>query len=337
MTETQPAEVGGNPAERTYEPVGNLAAALAAVQLELPAIKKAETGQVSGTTKEGKYYSYEYSYADLAAVSAAIMPLLGKNGLAFTSWPTATPRGLALRYFLMHKSGEQMDGEYPLPSGDRVTAQQLGSAITYARRYCLCAVTGVAPDDDDDAAAADGKASAQRAAEQAEQDRERELATQSVMGAWANQYGGWDPQAAATMFSTWSKGGVVATATPAQLRAFTGYLLSLPAADAGSTPSGDVKAETPADDPVTVIDDEISGPQRGMMFALFEDLGWKRDRQKQLTFLTSVTGRTIKSRSDLRPVDMDAVLRELEARVAALPTEDVSGSAPDTTTAQENA
>jgi hypothetical protein len=49
---------------------------------------------------------------------------------------------------------EQLDGMYPLGTG---TPQQLGSAITYARRYCLLAVTGLAPDDgsDDDAQAAE--------------------------------------------------------------------------------------------------------------------------------------------------------------------------------------
>jgi hypothetical protein len=327
VTETQQAEVEANPANRTYEPsVGKLAAALAAVQAELPPIRKAETGEVSGTTKDGKHYSYKYSYADLAAVSAAVMPLLGKNGLAFTAWPTAVDNRLLLRYYLLHESGERMDGEYPLPTGG--TAQQLGSAITYARRYCLCAVTGVAPDDDDDAAAADGKAAAQQAAEKAEQDKERELATQSVMGAWANQFGGWDPQAATLLYGKWSNGGEVATATPKQLRAFTGYLLALPAADAGSTPGAASEPDTAAEDDVRVLNaDEISGPQRGMMFALFEDLGWKKERQRQLEFLSSVTGRPIRSRSQLRPADMDAVLRELEARVAALPT-DVSGPAP---------
>lgn len=331
MTETQPAEVGGNPADRTYEPsVGKLAAALAAVQAELPPIRKAETGEVSGTTKEGKHYSYKYSYADLAAVSAAVMPLLGKNGLAFTAWPTAVAGRLVLRYYLLHESGERMDGEYPLPTGG--TAQQLGSAITYARRYCLCAVTGVAPDDDDDAAAADGKASAQRAAEQAEVDKEREHATQSVMGAWANQFGGWDPQAAAVLFGKWSNGGEVATATPKQLRAFTGYLLALPAADAGGQPP----AEPPAAEGEVrkVSDEKLSKRDNAHMFVKFEQLGMKEDRQGQLTYLSRTLGRDIKSRSEVMQDDWPAVRNALQYDLDLLkqnggeiPT-DVSGPAP---------
>ena len=54
-----------------------------------------------------------------------------------------------LAYVLRHTSGGEDGGEYPLPSAN-TPAQQMGSAITYARRYCLLAVTGVAPEDEDD-------------------------------------------------------------------------------------------------------------------------------------------------------------------------------------------
>jgi hypothetical protein len=130
-----------------------LAAALAKVQAELPHIAKAQEGKVEGTTKQGKYYSYTYGYADLADVSDAIMPLLGSNGLAFTAWPCTDEQGrLVLDYALTHSSGEERTRQFPLwlMLPDRVTAQQIGGFITYARRYCLCAVTGVAPGGEDD-------------------------------------------------------------------------------------------------------------------------------------------------------------------------------------------
>jgi hypothetical protein len=133
-----------------------LAAALAAVQAELPAVRKGETGEIAGTTRDGRAYKYNYRYADLASVAQAIMPLLGKNGLSFTAWTVMTDAGFILRYSLLHESGEHLDGEWPLPKD--ATPQQLGSHITYARRYSLCAVTGVAPDEDDDAAAAEAHA-----------------------------------------------------------------------------------------------------------------------------------------------------------------------------------
>jgi ERF superfamily protein len=123
-----------------------LAAALAQLQTQLPKIRKSETAQVR--SEKG---SYSYSYADLAGISEQLLPIMGKLGLSFTSRPTLSGDRFVLAYRLWHTSGECLDGEYPLPAGG--TPQQVGSAITYGRRYCLCAVTGIAPEDDDGAAA----------------------------------------------------------------------------------------------------------------------------------------------------------------------------------------
>ena len=126
----------------------NLAAALAAVQAEVPEVVKAERAKIDG--KEGKR-GYEYSYADLAAVTRAILPIMGRNGLAWITKPTLHEGRMVLHYKLVHASGQSEEGFYPLP--DRGSPQDMGGAITYARRYCLCSVSGVAPDDDDDDAA----------------------------------------------------------------------------------------------------------------------------------------------------------------------------------------
>jgi len=125
-----------------------LAEALAAIQADLPEIRKAGTAKVP--TKTGG--SYSYTYADLAAVTRVILPRLGKVGLSWTTRPTLVDGRFVLAYKLLHTSGEAEEGMYPLP--DRGSPQEIGSAITYARRYALCSVTGVAPDDDDDGAAA---------------------------------------------------------------------------------------------------------------------------------------------------------------------------------------
>jgi hypothetical protein len=125
-----------------------LAAALAAVQARLPEIRKGETAKVA--TKTGG--SYVYAYASLSDVSMAILPLLGAAGLCWITRPTVNDAGrLVLAYELRHTSGESVTGEYPLSPG---TPQDVGSQITYFRRYLLCAVAGVAPDEDDDGAAA---------------------------------------------------------------------------------------------------------------------------------------------------------------------------------------
>jgi len=131
-----------------------LNAALAAVQAEYPKVAKGKTAD-TGT--------YSYDYADLASISETVLPLLGRNGLAFIAKPTRNSDGdFVLAYSLVHKSGEREDGQYPLPSSGN--AQALGSAITYARRYSLCAITGIAPggEDDDGAAASQHETQASR-------------------------------------------------------------------------------------------------------------------------------------------------------------------------------
>ena len=136
----------------------NLAAALALVQTKLPTIAKHQTATVR--SEKG---SYTYDYADLADVSEQILPLLGDAGLSWTCLPTLHEGDFVLRYELLHVSGESKTGVYPLPKSG--TPQAIGAAISYARRYALCAVTGVAPKgDDNDAADAPRTRTAQRQA-----------------------------------------------------------------------------------------------------------------------------------------------------------------------------
>lgn len=121
-----------------------LAAALAKFQSELPHLNKGNTAN-TGT--------YSYRYADLADVSTLVLPLLGKHGLSFSAKPTLDETGrFVLEYTLRHEAGECDTGRYPLNASG--TPQQIGSSITYARRYALCSVTGIAPDEDDDGAQA---------------------------------------------------------------------------------------------------------------------------------------------------------------------------------------
>lgn len=132
--------------------MSELAKALAAFQAEVPTVAKGNTADAG---------NYKYKYADLSDVTEKVLPLLGKHGLSFSAKPCLTEDGrLVLRYVLRHVGGESDGGDYPLSGSN---AQALGSAITYARRYALCAVTGVAPggDDDDGANAKDVHVEAQ--------------------------------------------------------------------------------------------------------------------------------------------------------------------------------
>jgi hypothetical protein len=78
--------------------------------------------------------------------------ILAKHALAVSQPTMVTANGLVLVTRLMHKSGEFIESSYPLPSGGK--PQEMGSALTYARRYCYCAILGIAADSDDDGAAA---------------------------------------------------------------------------------------------------------------------------------------------------------------------------------------
>lgn len=143
------------PAE--YPP--SLAAALAQLQTKLPRISKSETAKV--VSQKG---SYSYSYAGLADISAQVLPLLGAVGLSFTAAPRFDESGrYVLACTLLHASGEKQDGAYLLPTSG--TPQALGSAITYGRRYILCSMTGIAPDEDDDGAAAQAEAAQPKTAQ----------------------------------------------------------------------------------------------------------------------------------------------------------------------------
>lgn len=319
MTITDPAPATETPApvvERAPESVDQLAAALALVQADLPPIIAREVAKVTGETKQGKPVSYSYKYAGLATVAATILPLLGKHGLSFTTLPTMISGRFVLRYELLHASGQRIGGIYPLNEDIR-SPQAMGSQITYARRYTLCAVTGVAPEDDDDAAAAEGQKAAERARQQEQADAELTTARDKVRGAWAVQYGDFNGEQAAELYRKWSQGGSIVNATAGQLTNFAGFIHTLPAVDAGSEPdnvqvlaTGEVETGKPFDD------SDLSNRQRGQIFALFEDLGMKSNRAGQLQYLTSVTGRTITSRSEVKAGDADAVINALKEDVA---------------------
>jgi hypothetical protein len=136
-------------------PKSGLVAALASVQAKLPAVGKGKTGKVEGVNKAGKPFSYEYKYADLADVAAQIHPLLSSAGLAFIAMPKLIGDTYQLVGELAHESGESREGVFPLPTG---RPQEIGSAITYGRRYLLCSLTGVVADMDDDGRAASAPA-----------------------------------------------------------------------------------------------------------------------------------------------------------------------------------
>ena len=126
------------------ESIDKLAEALAKAQGTMDAAKHDHT-------MVGEKYTFRY--ASLASVHAAIRKPLADNGLAYTqvldSWE---PGKIVLITTLMHASGQFMRSVFPLAAQQNM--QAFGSALTYAKRYSLSAIVGIASDEDDDGQAA---------------------------------------------------------------------------------------------------------------------------------------------------------------------------------------
>lgn len=117
----------------------NLAESLAAAQVEFKPALKQTKGQVG---------NQKYDYADLASINDATKTALAKNGLCIVSKTVITDHGLILETALIHGgSGERETAHWPLVTG---RPQEMGSALTYARRYTICALLNIVGETDDD-------------------------------------------------------------------------------------------------------------------------------------------------------------------------------------------
>lgn len=121
------------------------------------ALSKAQ-GAMKNAIKDSDNPFFKSKYADLASVSDACRNELASNGLAVTQLPEMKDGKLVLSYVLMHSSGEWICGELEM-NPVKNDPQGIGSAITYARRYTLAGIAGIATEDDDGNAASgkDGK------------------------------------------------------------------------------------------------------------------------------------------------------------------------------------
>lgn len=124
--------------------ISQLAAALAAAQ-----------GEIEAATESGKNPHLRSRYATLGDVWAACRQPLSKNGLAVVQLPsTDVENGIVtVTTVLLHASGEFIECKASLPVGDArgiSSAQALGVAITYLRRYLLSSLVGVYAGDDTD-------------------------------------------------------------------------------------------------------------------------------------------------------------------------------------------
>jgi hypothetical protein len=123
---------------------------------ELAAALAKAQGEIEGAIKDRSNPAFRSKYADLGAVWDAIREPFSKNGLSVVQFPRRDGNSVEVETILLHSSGQWMSGTFSVPTAKQ-DAHGFGSATTYARRFSLSAVCGVAPVDDDGNAAA-GKA-----------------------------------------------------------------------------------------------------------------------------------------------------------------------------------
>jgi hypothetical protein len=103
--------------------------------------------------KQANNPAFRSKYADLGAVMDACLPALNEAGIAVIQPLVESEFGRGVKTVFIHESGDTLDTVVPLIVGKN-DMQGLGSAITYARRYGLMTLAGIAPEDDDGNAAA---------------------------------------------------------------------------------------------------------------------------------------------------------------------------------------
>ena len=122
---------------KTSEQINELALALSKAQ-----------GEIENAGKDGSNPHFNSKYATLASVLIEVRKVLNPHGLSVVQTTEVLPDGMVLNTMLMHSTGQFITAQTPLML-QKQDMQGLGSAITYARRYSLAAMFGIAQEDDD--------------------------------------------------------------------------------------------------------------------------------------------------------------------------------------------
>jgi hypothetical protein len=130
------------------------------------ALSKAQA-MLRGAVKDSTNPHFKSRYADLASCWDACREALAANGLSVVQLPEGNGGVVEMTTMLLHTSGQWIacTGCFTATKAD---PQGLGSCITYARRYQLCAIVGISPEDDD------GNAASEPVKQQAKPERKPE-------------------------------------------------------------------------------------------------------------------------------------------------------------------
>jgi hypothetical protein len=137
---------------RSSESIGTIAAALAQAQAELINPEKSLVATIRSPFPRESDRTFRY--APLSSGLEIVRKSLGRHEIA-TFQTTAIDKDMGLvrlTTLLAHSSGEWVSSEWPVcPISDTASPQRMGAALTYARRYALFTLVGIAGEDDLDA------------------------------------------------------------------------------------------------------------------------------------------------------------------------------------------
>ena len=138
--------------QRSSETIGAIAAALAKAQAELTNPEKALIATIRSANPRDQDQTFRY--AALSSGLDIVRKALGGHEIA-TVQTTAIDNEaglIRLTTTLAHSSGEWLSSEWPVcPIAETATPRRMGAALTYARRYALFTLVGIAGEDDLDA------------------------------------------------------------------------------------------------------------------------------------------------------------------------------------------
>ena len=123
------------------ETIKSLLEGLVKAQAEFPTLPKDKSG-------------YGYKYTDLDTVISTVKPILAKFNIGFMQMLSTLEGNVkAITTRVFNSAGEWIEDTTPLPDvamAKTNAAQNLGAAITYMKRYTLCAMLGISSDEDVD-------------------------------------------------------------------------------------------------------------------------------------------------------------------------------------------
>src|SRR5512145_2446788 len=138
---------------RSSNSVAALAAALAKAQAQLVNPEKSLIATVQ-TGRAGEGAERSFRYAPLSSGLDIVRKTLGQHEIATVQTTAIDPAAgmVNLTTMLAHASGEWIASDWPVcPIAETANPQRMGAALTYARRYALFTLVGIAGEDDLDA------------------------------------------------------------------------------------------------------------------------------------------------------------------------------------------